>query len=415
MRIRQLHSENIKRVKVIDITPDPNSNIVILSGLNGEGKTSTLDSIWLAFQYRAATKNNPIPVRVGETKGEITVDIGDYIVTRKITSTGVVTLEVRTPDGSKISSPQKLLDGLIDDLSFDPWEFARLKEKEQFQVLADLLFRLTNGTLDLVNLENRSESIRALRTDANREQKRLTTLLTQIVPPNTKESVIETNVEDLINDISAALVVRASVENAREGAKSLLNKIALLEKELEESRLQHAAYLKFIQESPTEKHLQDLQVQLTNIELDNKRIREIQEYNMLHAGLNSVNETIEALNDSLELIEIEKAEALEASPLPVKNLHITPDGLMVKNDLNQLIPFCQASSAQRLRISLGIVMAANPALRVIRIADGSLLDSVSMQIIDEMADEKDFQVWIECVSRDKQDRIGVYIEDGMVG
>jgi len=37
-----------------------------------------------------------------------------------------------------------------------------------------------------------------------------------------------------------------------------------------------------------------------------------------------------------------------------------------------------------------------------------------MQIVREMAGEKDFQVWIEYASRNDQDRIGVYIHDGTV-
>ena len=116
----------------------------------------------------------------------------------------------------------------------------------------------------------------------------------------------------------------------------------------------------------------------------------------------------------MELIGINKAEALEASPLPVKNLRITEDGIRVINDEGHEVPFCQASAAQQLRISLAIAMAANPTLRVIRIADGSLLDDESMSIVNEMATDEDFQVWIEYASRNEQDRIGVYIEDGSV-
>ena len=37
-----------------------------------------------------------------------------------------------------------------------------------------------------------------------------------------------------------------------------------------------------------------------------------------------------------------------------------------------------------------------------------------MDIVREMAEDGDFQVWIEYASRNKDDRMGVYIEDGSV-
>ena len=92
MKIIQLHSENVKRIKAVDITPT--ENVIVLSGKNGEGKTSVLDSIWLALQYKAAKKGNPDPLRAGQTKGFVELDLGDYIVTRKFTPGGS-TLEIR--------------------------------------------------------------------------------------------------------------------------------------------------------------------------------------------------------------------------------------------------------------------------------------------------------------------------------
>ncbi|HAY44081.1 MAG TPA: hypothetical protein DCY59_11295, partial [Micrococcaceae bacterium] len=61
--------------------------------------------------------------------------------------------------------------------------------------------------------------------------------------------------------------------------------------------------------------------------------------------------------------------------------------------------------------SLAMAIALNPGLRVIRIADGSLLDSDSLELIRDQAAEHDFQIWIEMVG----DRDDAYvIEDGEV-
>lgn len=411
MRILQLHSENIKRLKVVDITPI--DDVIIISGRNENGKTSVLDSIWLALENRAASKNNPNPIRAGEDKALITVDLGDYIVTRKFTASGT-TLEVRTPDGSKVSSPQKILDGLIGDLSFDPWEFSRKKSDEQCQMLADLLFTITNGQLNLADFENKKEAARTLRADANRERKRIATLVTQINPPLANEPVDELAAEDLINSINDALILRRTLEDAAIKANTLSAKIHILEKELADIKTQHEAVITFLQQAPEMPNIEHLQSELKNIQERNQRAREIQEYNKLRTGLDAVDKEIDRLNELIELIEIEKAEALEASPLPIKDIVITPEGIMIVKDGKHHIPFCQASTAQKLRISLGIAMAANPTLRVIRITDGSVLDDESIQIIKDTAKGEDFQVWVEYASRNDQDRMGVYIQDGTV-
>jgi len=411
MRIINLYSENVKRLKAVDITPD--DDVIVLSGKNGEGKTSVLDSIWLALEYRAASKQNPTALRAGQDKGQVTIDLGDYIVTRKFTKSGT-TLEVRTPDGSKISSPQKLLDGLIGDLSFDPWEFSRKNEKEQRQMLGDVLYAITGGKLDLADFELRHKAAFEKRSDANREKKRLTGLLTSLRVPTDSDPSEEINVDDLTRSIQEAVDVRSREEQLGKEVRSLGIKIQELEKELADAKQRYQTASKTLEDLPEVPDVDFLKGQLKDIQSVNERAREVIKYRQTRDTLTEVEEEIGKMNDAMELIDIEKAEALEESPLPVNNLRVTPDGVMVVNDEDELVPFCQASAAQRLRISLAIAMAANPTLRVIRIADGSLLDDEGMDIVKQMATDKDFQVWVEYASRNTQDRIGVYIEDGSV-
>lgn len=53
MRIVNLQAENIKRLRAVEVTPS--ADVVIISGRNGQGKTSVLDSIWYALAGAAAT------------------------------------------------------------------------------------------------------------------------------------------------------------------------------------------------------------------------------------------------------------------------------------------------------------------------------------------------------------------------
>jgi hypothetical protein len=105
--------------------------------------------------------------------------------------------------------------------------------------------------------------------------------------------------------------------------------------------------------------------------------------------------------------EEEKQRAIAAAQMPVDGLGFG-DGVVTYNG----VPLEQASSAEQLKVSLGIAMAANPKLRVIRIQDGSLLDDDSMAQVAAMAKDGGYQVWVEKV--DTTGKIGVVIDDGMV-
>lgn len=411
MRIIQLHSENIKRVRAIDITPE--DNVIVISGPNGAGKSSVLDAIWSALQYKGAKKGNPTMLRAGENKGMVELDLGDYIVTRKFTPSGS-TLELRTPDGSTIKSPQKILDGLIGDLSFDPWAFSRKTEKDQREMLADVLYSITEGELDLAEFDVRRKGIFDTRSDVSREKKRLTALITQMAPPTLEDPTEEDSISDLTKAITDAIAVQNKTQQLTLQEASLSTNIQKLEQELVKAKAEKEKTIKNLEDIGDVPDIEFLKKELGSIEQRNNRAREVIAYTATRKGLTDVDTDIQKLNESIELIDIEKAEALESSPLPVDNLRITEDGIMVINDEGHEVPFSQASSAQQLRISLGIAMAANPKLRVIRIADGSLLDDESMKIIREMADDEDYQCWIEYASRNSQDRMGVYIEDGSV-
>ena len=114
------------------------------------------------------------------------------------------------------------------------------------------------------------------------------------------------------------------------------------------------------------------------------------------------------LTDGLAAIDRQKAEGLAAAKMPIDGLSFDNDGVTYQG-----IPFKQCSAAEQLRVSVAMAMALNPQVRVIRITDGSLLDSDNMRLIEEMAAANDYQCWVERVS-DSAEGVGIYIEDGRV-
>jgi hypothetical protein len=120
-------------------------------------------------------------------------------------------------------------------------------------------------------------------------------------------------------------------------------------------------------------------------------------------------ETLEAQSDALtkarEDREAAKRAAIAAAKLPVDGISFGDGEILLDG-----VPFDQASDAEQLRASIAIAMASNPKLRVIRVRDGSLLDADALKLLAEMADERDYQCWVERVSSDG--KVGFVLEDG---
>ena len=87
-------SENIKNIRVVEISPKDNT--VIISGKNGAGKSSVLDSIEYAFSGKSLPRK---PIRDGELKVQIVIDLGEFKLTRTFTQKGS-TLKIENNDKS---------------------------------------------------------------------------------------------------------------------------------------------------------------------------------------------------------------------------------------------------------------------------------------------------------------------------
>jgi hypothetical protein len=76
------------------------------------------------------------------------------------------------------------------------------------------------------------------------------------------------------------------------------------------------------------------------------------------------------------------------------------------------VPLEQASAAESLRASMAIAIAMNPDFPVALIRDGSLLDENSLRLVEEMAAEKNCQVWVERVGEGEE--CSVIISEGVI-
>lgn len=395
-KIVRLSSTNYKRLKAVEIQPDPNGNLVIVAGRNGQGKSSVLDSITAALGG-VNSKTTPKPIRDGEDRAEIVLETEELVVTRRFTPSGS-TLTVKSTDGATYSKGQGKLDDLLGKLSLDPLEFTQLSDRDQLAALLDLV----ELTEDIPALDAERNRLYSERTDIGRRGKAIGDVSVDDSLPTDEASASE-----LIAKIRDAHEANRAIDDAEAQRVRLAQRVAELESELKLAReklgeLETRAQGERIDAS-------DLEAQLSSIEDTNAQIREnnaARERATLQSGLRDEYAKITA---EIEAIDKRKADALSAAEFPVDGLGFDADGVTYQG-----VPFKQASSAEQLRVSLAMAIALNPQLRVIRIADGSLLDADNLALIEQMATDHDFQVWIEVVGEGDGNGAGVVIEDGEV-
>lgn len=410
MKIAQLIIENVKRVKVVEITPD--GTIQVITGRNAQGKTSVLDAIWLAVCGGQASREMPMPIRDGEDHARVRLDLGDLIVTRTWTAKGS-TLTVTNSEGAKFPSPQAMLDSLVGRLSFDPLAFTRMSGRDQRQALLDLV----NIEEDLAALDVKRAALFAERTEVGRHGKALGEP-EPLLPDVPEVEVSASAIVNRINDANRAEQQRSRLEHQQRERRARIDLIGRQVVELrqritdlEDEAAGHSTAIvelaSEISELPAPVDAAALGADLAVVEETNRRVRENVQRAARLADRNRLAAQYQQLTVDIEELDAAKSVLLSEAKFPVDGLGFDDSGVTYNG-----VPFSQASSAEQIRVAMAMAMAANPKLRVLRILDGSLLDAESMAQIAAMAKAADYQCWIERVS--DPSKAAVLIEDGSV-
>jgi DNA repair exonuclease SbcCD ATPase subunit len=401
-KIIRLATTNYKVLKAVEIVPDPNGNLVIIAGKNGQGKTSALDSITAALGGVNA-KTTPKPIRDGEDRAEIVLETEELVVTRRFTASGS-TLTVKSPDGAVYPKGQAKLDDLLGKLSLDPLAFTQLSDRDQLATLLDLV----DLPFDLDKLAAERKDIFERRTDANRKVKELTARADLYVDTPADLPDEEVSVGNLIADYRAGQELNAHIAAADQAVFSWQSKVDRLKAELEVAQDALDKASDRSASAPDAVDLDAIQARIDSAETVNAEVRHHKTGEAVRADLALWQQAVSELKDAIAEIDKQKADGLAKAVFPGG----LPLGFDETGILLNGIPFRQASGAEQLRASLAMAIALNPKLRVIRIADGSLLDTDNLALVEAVAKENDFQVWIEMVG--DGDGRGIIIEDGSV-
>ncbi len=409
MKIIKLVTQNVKRIKAVEITPE--GSLVVIGGNNAQGKTSVLDSIMYALG--GASTLPPKPLRQGAKKGKVVLDLGEIKVTRTITSK-TNQLVVESADGEKYTSPQAILDKLTGKLTFDPLTFSRMAPKVQLETLKELV------GMDFSDLDDYYKKTYEERSGVNVKIKHLAGQIQGL--PDIDKSVPpeEVSVTDLMSELERRQKVNDDNASEQQALEDIGRERGLATQRCDEAKAQLKKCEAAVKICETgHERAKELNDKLVDVDVEEVR-------NKINSA-DAVNTTIRnnklrlekmtewqkqkeieaALTDALDSNRNERADRMAEADMPVGGLGFGEDGVLFNGS-----PWEQCSSAEQLRVSVAMGLAINPKLKVILIRDGSLLDDDSLKTVAMMAADADAQIWMERVGKGQE--VSVVIEDGEV-
>jgi energy-coupling factor transporter ATP-binding protein EcfA2 len=411
MKILQLTAEHIKRLSVVEITPT--GSLVVIAGQNEAGKSTVLDAIMMALAGAAAIP--PEPVTRGQKKGTIRLDLGDYVVTRTITSTGGGTLRVQNREGATYPSPQAMLDGLVGRVALDPCAFLAQKPTEQRATLMALA-GINTDDLDIERkriYDERTLSSRALANAKGALASAVRHPEVGLEPESGAEWIGKLAEADEL--AAAAAGAQRNVDKAERALENEKAYVATMQAEVQRMETvlaQMRGAVNMALENVTAResdHVQALHVwgqaeaavpdrtqlraALQGIEARNALVADNQRYAGFVTAFNDAQGEVDNLTASLNDLDTTKHHRLSSAVLPVQGLGLSEGGVTWQD-----LPFEQASSAIRLRVSVAIGLALQPKLKVLIVRSGNDLDENNLRLLAEIAEETGSQVWLERIA-----------------
>jgi len=455
MKIVNLNIENIKKIKVVDITPGKDG-VVILEGKNAQGKSSIMDSISMVL---GGEKLIPVdPVRQGEERAAIKVDLGEVMVKRTFKPDGNSTLEIKTKAGEKVRSPQEWLNEKLKLATMDPSVFIRLRPVERVEELKkipgldctaeDQAYMVEYDKRTLVNrdletakkalteyeglvapkdlrtvsqiqkeidvMEEKNKAIREQNRVIDDKQAQFESLKKDYNQLSEKKTYVRRSWDDALQSIKAAeevirqqqsLIATAQkdIDVCKTGIDEIEKSMDAVEENADVVKKDIEASMR-VSEYSTAKLKEELVAASETAAIGEKLARKLK----LETDIKKYEDDAAAIESVMRGIKEKKRAKLAAFKLPVKGLEVGERDIMFSG-----IPFDNLSQAQKISVSMALAIAQQPTLRIIKVAEGSLFDENTLKQVIDFAAANDFQVWIERVANTPSGN-AIFIEDGEI-
>ncbi len=123
----ELKASNFMRLSAFSVRPE--GKHVIVNGKNGSGKSSACAALWAAL-CGISKRKIPEPIRKGQERATIELDLGRYRV-RQVFSEKGETLVLTGGDGERIARPREALEAIFDGKASDLGTFLNGRPQDQ--------------------------------------------------------------------------------------------------------------------------------------------------------------------------------------------------------------------------------------------------------------------------------------------
>lgn len=428
MKITRIGIHNFLKLKDVEFNPSQ-TNVIV--GRNRQGKTSILKAIKTALTGDADSTS----IRIGESKAEITLDVGDLMIKRTITEKGNY-LDISNKDGMKMPSPASYLSGLIGSFSFNPIEFFDKKPADRKKYLLNAITltitpeELGAYTGELVNgLDYSAHALEVVeqarkyyydkRTVANAEkvkkQKSLLDLTSKIPEGFNPRDVTE----EQITKLREAIEKETSERQRKEGDVKLRASLEQQEKDITSQIEALTARLKEVQSmivsnAETQYEMSDdvsfeaAKATLQTLESQREVIFTAKRADEVRAELDAALGEAEKLDMIVKRLTKEVPEDLiKKAQLPVDGLSISGDDILVNG-----VSIDNLSSSEQIRFGLQIARALNGEFKVLCVDGLELLDREAFTFFLNEIKDDDFQYFVTRVDGDTP--YSITVEDGEI-
>ncbi len=416
MKISSLSITGFKAIRQFSI--DPNGGHVHLKGKNHRGKSSVIESVWVAL----TGKDVPgVPVHREAVKATVKIGTTDgYLVEWSQTTAGTKSLKIVTPDGVPVTKePAKFLKQLVGDISFDPMEFSEKTPGEQKAELQKIL------GLDFTAIEGAK---RVALDDKKAAERRKATIEAEL---NKLAAVVETkpvDIQDLFAKQQARSALEGKVGQYRQRLDELDREVGRQDQEIlaqeqaierlrfeiaeREGKIADAVKLRDAAKANLAKGsgvVAQVLAEIESIPDPADRIAAASELNQraaqwerkvaMRAEYDEVVVAIEEASMRAQQADADKVALIAAAEMPVQGLAFDETGITFNG-----LPFDKKNqcSSDIIKVGVGIAISLNPGVRICRIQDGSLLDDESKAEMLEILSEYGFQAFIEEVTSDEE-------------
>lgn len=395
VKVISLEIENIKRVQAVQIVPSENG-LTVIGGKNRQGKSSCLDAICAAL---GGEKFNPrMPIKEGEKKGIVTVELSNGITVKRIYTPGGSRLEISGNDGK---GGQALLNEFISVFALDLSTFLKASDKEKATILLEII------GVDLQPYEEKEKKLYAERENVGRLEKKAkghaeslpfheeagTELVTADSLMKQLQAVVTNNaanrkVRENLDDAKRALEqARREGILMQERVKDLRSKLEQAEKD-EQAALDRASELKLAvtmaeakADNLEDQDESDIRAKLSEIEAINVKVRANLDREKAFSEAEGYHKEWMELDKQINAVRRQRMALLEGAKMPLAGLSVS-DGVLTYHDK----PWDCLSHAEQLIAATAICQKTNAQMGFV------LVDKLEAMDLDTLAE---YKAWLE--------------------